>query len=38
MNLTTARHLLIRDRMDWHKPHLRWLNDGLYRLFRDRRR
>lgn len=34
MNLHVAQSLLIRDRMDWRKPHLRWLSDRLYRQFR----
>ncbi|KMW57981.1 hypothetical protein AIOL_002949 [Candidatus Rhodobacter oscarellae] len=34
MNLQAARHLLIRDRLDWNKPHLRWVADRLYRMHR----
>lgn len=34
MNLLTAQTFLIRDRMDWRKPHLRWMADALYRPFR----
>ena len=35
MNLQAARNLLMRDRLDWRKPHLRWINDTYYRLFRS---
>jgi len=34
MNLQAAQSILIRDRMDWRKPHLAWLSEGLYRQFR----
>ncbi len=33
MNLHAAQSILIRDRMDWRKPHLNWLSDTLYRQF-----
>ncbi|KPA22169.1 hypothetical protein shim_16160 [Shimia sp. SK013] len=36
MNLNTAKHLLVRDRMDWHKPHANWLAQTMYRLRRFR--
>ncbi len=35
MTLDTARSLLVRDRMDWNKPHLNWMPGKLYRLFRS---
>jgi len=35
MTLHTARTLFVRDRMDWNRPHLRWINDRAYRLFRS---
>lgn len=35
MNTFTARALLVQDRMDWNRPHLNWLPNGLYRLARD---
>ena len=38
MNLLVARNLIIQDRMDWRKPHLRWLPEALYRPFRALRR
>ena len=34
MTLLAAQTLLIRDRMDWRKPHLKWVSDSLYRQFR----
>ncbi len=33
MNLIQAQSLLLRDRMDWRKPHLRWVADAFYRQF-----
>lgn len=33
MNLQAAQSLLIRDRMDWRKPHLRWISERFYRPF-----
>lgn len=36
MSLIQARALLTRDRMDWNRPHLNWLNDQLYNFFRKR--
>ena len=33
MNLYTAHTMLVRDRMDWDKPHLTWLPKRLYRAF-----
>ncbi|ARE41054.1 hypothetical protein RGUI_2913 [Rhodovulum sp. P5] len=33
MNLHTAQSLLLRDRMDWRKPHLKWMSDSFYRYF-----
>ena len=35
MMLQTAQSLLTQDRMDWRKPHLRWLPERAYRLFRE---
>ncbi|PTN01662.1 hypothetical protein C8N32_11161 [Rhodovulum imhoffii] len=37
MNLNTAQAMLIRDRMDWRKPHLMWISDKFYRYFRTSR-
>lgn len=31
MNLIQAKSLLIHDRMDWRKPHLRYVANKLYR-------
>ena len=33
MNLEIAKTVLIADRMDWRKPHLRWVSDHFYRMF-----
>jgi len=38
MLLQTARTIVCQDRMDWHKPHLTWLPNGLYRYFLETRR
>lgn len=38
MNLEAAKTVLVRDRMDWNKPHLRWIPDWNYRLFGQTRR
>ncbi|MCV2882889.1 hypothetical protein [Actibacterium sp. XHP0104] len=35
MMLQTAQSLLVRDRMDWRKPHLNWLPGRLYRYFSE---
>ncbi|MBB4020555.1 hypothetical protein GGR17_000346 [Confluentimicrobium naphthalenivorans] len=35
MILQAAKTMLVRDRMDWHKPHLSWVPDWNYRLFRN---
>lgn len=34
MNLYAAKTLLVNDRLDWHKPHARWLTNAMYRLRR----
>lgn len=34
MPLLHARALFTRDRMDWNRPHLSWLNDRLYNFLR----
>lgn len=31
MNLQSAQALLLRDRMDWRKPHLNWIAETLYK-------
>ena len=36
MTLMTAKTMLVRDRMDWHKPHLSWLPARVYRALRPR--
>ncbi|WP_281274714.1 hypothetical protein [Histidinibacterium lentulum] len=35
MGLHTARTLFTEDRLDWNRPHLRWLPARLYRLARE---
>ena len=30
MNMHTARTMLVRDRLDWRRPHLNWLSAALY--------
>ncbi|SES14060.1 hypothetical protein SAMN04490244_10669 [Tranquillimonas rosea] len=35
MNVQIARASLVRDRMDWNRPHLGWLSNKLYRLRRE---
>ncbi|MDJ0825385.1 MAG: hypothetical protein QNJ16_07775 [Rhodobacter sp.] len=35
MNLQAARSILIQDRLDWTKPHLRWISDTVYRHLRS---
>jgi len=34
MPLCAARTMLVQDRMDWNRPHLRWLKNSLYRTLR----
>ena len=34
MSLSSARSLLVHDRMDWNRPRLRWVSPALYRLYR----
>ncbi len=36
MTLLTAKTILVRDRMDWHKPHLNWMSNSVYRFLRRR--
>jgi hypothetical protein len=31
----TAKSLLMQDRMDWNRPHLRWFPNRVYRLFHE---
>lgn len=31
MSLIAAKTMLIQERMDWRRPHLRWLADRFYR-------
>lgn len=38
MTLIAARNVILSDRMDWRKPHLKWLSNGLYRTFSLKRR
>ncbi len=33
MNLEAAKSVIMRDRLDWNKPHLQWLPGSLYRFF-----
>ena len=35
MNLYSAKQMLVRDQLDWNKPHLNWLPEWAYRLFRE---
>jgi hypothetical protein len=37
MTLLTARTLLLDDRMDWNRAHLRWIPAGIYRLVLEAR-
>ena len=30
MSLVAARSLVMRDRLDWNRPHLNWLTDKIY--------
>lgn len=30
MNLLAAKPMLVRERMDWNRPHLHWLPKALY--------
>lgn len=32
MTLDTAKYYLVRERMDWKRPHLRWVPNALYTL------
>jgi hypothetical protein len=31
MNLMTARHALMRERLDWKQYHLRWIPKSIYK-------
>ena len=31
MNVSIAKTFLVRERLDWKTPHLRWMADSLYR-------
>ena len=33
MNLIQAQSMLLRDRMDWRKPHLNWIANAFYNQF-----
>ncbi|TCP22871.1 hypothetical protein EV656_105173 [Rhodovulum adriaticum] len=33
MNLHTAQSMMMHDRLDWNKPHLKWISNRLYRYF-----
>ncbi len=35
MNLQAARSMILNDRLDWNKPHLRWISNRFYRHFRS---
>ncbi|WP_263405996.1 hypothetical protein [Histidinibacterium aquaticum] len=35
MHLYTARTFFAQDRLDWNRPHLRWVPRSLYRLARE---
>lgn len=37
MNLHLAQAMLLDDRMDWRKPHLRWVAEAFYRSFRSKK-
>lgn len=32
MTLVTAKTFMVRDRLDWRTPHLRWLPKSVYKL------
>lgn len=32
MNIAYARSMLLRDRLDWNRPHVNWLSDAYYAL------
>lgn len=34
MSLQAAKSILVQDRMDWNKPHLTWIPEWNYRIFR----
>lgn len=36
MTLQAAKSMLVRDRMDYRKPHLTWFPDQIYRYFSER--
>lgn len=36
MMLQAAKSMLVKDRMDWHKPHLNWVPEKIYRYFSER--
>lgn len=33
MTLQAAKSMLVRDRMDWRKPHVPWISMKFYRYF-----
>lgn len=35
MMLHCAKCMLVNERMDWKKPHVKWLSNRFYRLFRE---
>ena len=37
MSLQAAKSMLVRDRMDWRKPHVTWLSSKFYRFFSNDR-
>lgn len=38
MSLLTAKGMLLKERMDWHKPHLSWVLNNYCRTYRRRGR
>lgn len=37
MNLVAAKTLLMRERLDWRRPHLNWVPEQLYNFFKTKR-
>ena len=35
MTLQAAKSMLMRERMDWNRPHLNWIADHFYRTIRS---
>ena len=35
MILQAAKQILVKDQLDWNRPHLTWMPDNLYRLSQE---